>query len=289
MQDWRKLMLVSVRLLAAACLLVVFTVAASAYTIVMRGGRRVQIPAQFSVTKTTLTYQVTPDIQVTLQMAAIDVPATEAANGEPTGSLVRRALSPPVPQTPTAETAAALRKQPAQRSVTNRDLESHARIRLESEQKYEQRLKDQGLPPLAVLRAQAAADADRFWQELERKRAEAEANERAAQLQAQLAALSAQLNSLQLQSNQLSAVAPAAFTVFDGFPGFGSFGRSRVNPALFGVPFGVPIGGGFGTFHVPFFNSHFPGFRRSVFVAPGTHIRGRVHFGGRPHGRPGHR
>lgn len=283
MQDWRKLMLGSARLLAAACLLAVFTVAASAYTIVMRGGRRVQIPAQFSVTKTTLTYQVSPDIQVTLQLAAIDVPATEAANGEASGSLVRRSLNPAAQQT--SSTGAATPARPAQRTITNRDLESHARIRRESEQKYEERLKEQGLPPLAVIRAQAAEDAERFWEELSRKRAEAEANERAAQLQAQIAALNARLNQLQSLNSDPSFVSPAAFTVFDGFSSFGGFGHSRVNPAFWRVPFGVPIGGGFGSLHVPFFSPHFRGLRRSVFVAPGTHIRVGGRFGGRGHGR----
>jgi hypothetical protein len=61
-------------------------VTANAYTIVMRGGRRLEIPAQFTVTKNTLTYEAAAGIQVTLQIAAIDIAATEKANNEKPGA-----------------------------------------------------------------------------------------------------------------------------------------------------------------------------------------------------------
>ncbi len=275
-------------LVAAAGLLAVLAATTNAYSIVMRGGKRVEVPAQFSVTSTTLTYETAPGFWITLQMAAIDIPATEQANNEPPGSLLGRATKQKEPPRK-SERISVVQESKASRSVTNRDLESFKRHRLESELAYEQRLKDQGLPTLAELRAQAAADAERFWQELVRKRAEAEANERAAQLQAQFAVLNAHLNHLQARIGDLSSPLPGAFTVFDGFPFFGSFGHSRVNPTLFHTPFGLPIGGAFGSFNAGFgFPTHFRGHRRNIFVAPGTHIRGRVHFGGRPHGRPRH-
>ena len=53
----------------------------------MHGGRRLEIPSQFVVTASTLTYEVSPGVQVTLEMAAIDIPATEKANHEVAGSL----------------------------------------------------------------------------------------------------------------------------------------------------------------------------------------------------------
>ena len=271
------------RFLASSCLLFVLAATTNAYTIVMRGGKRVEIPAQFTVTQTTLTYEAAPGFLITLQMAAIDIKATERANNEMSGSLVGRAAQQKE-STRRSESTSVVRGPKASRSVTNRELESFERLRLESERAYEQRLKNQGLPPLAVLRAQAAADAERFWQELARKRAEAEANEKASQLQAQVAALSAQLNYLQSRSDELSSVSPGAFTVYGGVPFFG--GRSRVNPALFRVPFGLPIGGAFGTFNVPFgSHSGFHGFRRNIIVAPGTLTGGRGGFRGGPHGR----
>src|SRR6476619_549768 len=77
--------------IAVSCFLILlFVCTASAYTIVMRGGKRVEIPAKFQVTATTLTYEAGPDIQITLQLAAIDIAATEKANNEPAGSLLRR-------------------------------------------------------------------------------------------------------------------------------------------------------------------------------------------------------
>lgn len=272
------------QLIAAACLLFVLAATTSAYSIVMRGGKRIEIPAQFSVTHTTLSYEAAPGFWITLQMAAVDIPATERANNEMPGSLLGRSTKEKeLPRT--SERTSQARESKASRSVTNRELASFKRSRLENERAYEQRLKDQGIPPLAVLRAQAAADADRFSQELARKRAEAEATDRASQLQAQIAALSAQLIFLQSRSGELSSVSPDAFTVYGGVPFFG--GRSRVNPALFRVPFGLPIGGAFGTFNVPFGSpSRFPGLRRNIIVAPGRRVGGRVGFRGGPHGRP---
>jgi len=280
-------------LMSAACLLLLLAVTTNAYTIVMRGGKRIEIPAQFSVTNMTITYEAAPGFWVTVQMAAVDIPATERANNEMPGSLLGRAAKEKEPPR-TAERASQAREPKASRSITNRELKSFERLRLDSERAYEQRLKDQGLPPLAVIRAQAAADAERFSQELARERAEAEANERASQLQAQMAALSAQLNYLQFRSSELPPVSPDPFTVYGDVPFFG--GYSGVNPPLFQTPFDFPIGGAFGTHNVPFgsdprFNGfrRFNGLRRNTILAPGTRIGGRGGFRGRPHGRQRYR
>ncbi len=258
---------------------------ASAYTVVMRNGRHVEIGREFAVSKTTLTYEVTPGIQITMLLATIDIAATERANNETPGSLMARATEQKQFSKST-ENLGVVRETKPLRTLTNRELEPFARVRLESERAYEQRLKELGLPPLAVLRAQAAAESERFWQEMARKREEAEANERAVELQAQLAGLSAQLNYVQARIGELSSVSSGDFTFLGGFPLFSSFGRSRVNPALFHVPFGLPVGGAFGSFNVPFgLPTHFRGLRRNVFVAPGRHVR-RGGFGHGPRGRP---
>src|SRR6266550_8186087 len=107
------------RIVATSVLILLFVCTASAYTIVMRGGKRIEIPAKFQVTATTLTYEAGPAIQITLQLAAIDIPATEKANNETAGSLLRRI----------GESRADLSTQPqtgnssARRTITNRDLE----------------------------------------------------------------------------------------------------------------------------------------------------------------------
>jgi len=269
-------------LLAASCLLFVLTATTSAYSIVMRGGKRIEIPAQFSVTNSTLSYEAAPGFWITLQMAAVDIPATERANNEMPGSLLGRTIKEnEPPRTPTVTNPA--RETKASRTITNLDLESFKHVRLKSEHAYDQRLKEQGLPPLAVLRAQAAADAKRFSQELAQQRAEAEASERALQLQAQIAALNAQLNYLQSHSGEVSPVSPDAYAFYGGVPFFG--GRSRVNPALFRVPFGAPIGGAFGSFNVSLgASSRFHGFGRNIIRAPGTRFGGRGGSRGGQHG-----
>jgi hypothetical protein len=281
------------RLMSSACLLFLLAATTNAYSIVMRGGKRIEIPAQFSVTSMTLTYEATPGFFITLQMAAVDIPATERANNEMPGSLLARATKEKESDR-TSELISQAREPKASRSVTNRELQSFARLRLDSERAYEQRLRAQGLPPLAVLRAQAAADAERLSQDLARKRAEAEAIERASRLEAQIADLSAQLDYLQSRSGELPPVSPDAFTVYGDDPFIG--GRSVVNPGLFEVPFGLPDRGAFGRFNVPYgtlgrFNvpygsaSRFHGLRRNTIVAPGTRFSGRGGFRG-GHWRP---
>jgi hypothetical protein len=279
MRNFGRLISLGRRLVAALCLLFVLAVTASAYSIVMRSGKRIEIPDRFNVTTLTLTYETAPGFWVTLQMSAIDIPATERANNEKPGSLLARAARDHA--TGTSQT---ITEPKASRTVTNRDLESFARQRVASEREYDQKLKDMGLPPLAELRAQAAAESDRFWQELAQRRAEAEAKERDAQLQTQLAALNAQLNLIQARLNEGSGFWPDSFPLLGGIPFFDTFGHSRFNRVRFSVPTGFPIGGGFASFNFPSANPFpFHG-RRNIFVAPGTQIRGRVHFGGNRHG-----
>ena len=278
--------------LSAACLLFLLAVTTNAYTVVLRGGKRIEIPAQFTVTKTTLTYEASPNFFITLQMTAIDIPATERANNEMAGSLLGRVAkqqqSPGIGQSTSVESRAK-----AMRSVTNRDLEQYARARAESDRAYEQRRKELGLPPLEVARAQAAAETEKFLQELERKRAEDEANYRTAELQAQIAALSNQLNYVQARVSDGSYVSAGAFNGFGGVPFYTSLGRTRIAPSLFGPSFGLPIGPSFGlpigrpfgSLNVPFGLSRgFHGQRRSLFV-PGMPFRGRTGFGHGPMGR----
>ncbi|MGI9166759.1 MAG: hypothetical protein ACR2G5_10300 [Pyrinomonadaceae bacterium] len=277
------------RFLSTAGLLFVLGVTTNAYTIVMRGGKRIEIPAQFTVTRTTLTYEAAPTFLITLQLTAIDIPATERANNETAGSLLGRAAKQQ--QSPRKAESTGVGGEKAMRSVTNRDLEAYARMRVESDRAHEQKRKELGLPPLEVARAQFAAETERFWQELERKRAEDEANDRAAQLQAQIAALSNQLNYVQARVSEGSYGATGAFYGLGGVPFYTSVGRTRINRSLFGPSFGLPfgqsfglpIGRPFGSFHAPFgFSPRFHGLRRNVIV-PGVQFRGRIVIGRGPH------
>ena len=71
-------------------LICAFAVAASAYTLVFRNGNRMEIPDEFTVTRTTLTYEISPGIQKTILVSLIDIGATERANNEPWGSFFKR-------------------------------------------------------------------------------------------------------------------------------------------------------------------------------------------------------
>src|SRR4026208_657385 len=116
------------RLLVASLLLIFITTAASAYTIVMRNGRRVEIPSTFTLTSSTLTYETAPGIQVTIQVTGIDVAATERANGQGAGSFMAFGSQPVMSPAPVQT-----RRPSATRSITNKDLEVYRRARVESE------------------------------------------------------------------------------------------------------------------------------------------------------------
>src|ERR1044071_10218710 len=100
------------RILFAALFLSLTVSAVCAYTVVMRDGRRVEIPNEFTVTNSTLTYDVGNGMEVTIQLNTVDIAATERANG---GSIFRSTrMQPSVePQRPAN----------AQRTITNADLE----------------------------------------------------------------------------------------------------------------------------------------------------------------------
>ena len=149
------------RFIMAVVFFVLTATVANAYTLVMRNGRRVEIPNEFTVTASTLTYTVGSGIQITHQLSGIDIAATERANREPSGSFLARA------STPAQALAVPAQAQPrAQRSITNRDLEGYRRTRIESELAYEKRRKELGLPSAQQARIQAAAITDRTHEQL---------------------------------------------------------------------------------------------------------------------------
>ena len=69
------------RVFFAVVFLALTVSAVNAYTVVMRDGRRVEIPNEFTVTNSTLTYEVSNGFQVTIQLNTVDIAATERANG----------------------------------------------------------------------------------------------------------------------------------------------------------------------------------------------------------------
>ena len=178
--------------LALACLL---PVVVAAYTIVMRGGRRIEAPDNFSVTQTTLTYEAAPNLNVTLSLAEIDIAATERANNEPQGSLLRRASSRQTQamQAHTTHTT---------RTLTNRELEPLRRARLERERVAAERRKELGLPPMPAVEPRSAEEELQTLREIARRH-EAEETQaenywraRADALRTETAALDAEIDFL---------------------------------------------------------------------------------------------
>ena len=249
-----------VRALAFVCLL---TVTANAFTVVMHGGRRVEIPARFVVTVSSLTYEISPGVQITLNLAAIDVSATEKANNEVAGSLLRRVQTNQMESRPAVEEVESSHRA-GRLTITNRDLESSMRRRRESELAYERRRLELGLPSMEESRRQAAAESDKIARELEQTRAserDAESywRERAAALRTEVAAVDAQLLDVRRQLDE-PTFPPADETFLTSF-GVVSF---RPRECFGSVSARWPVQS-----------------RPDVFVAPhsGARVTGRVAFG----------
>jgi hypothetical protein len=235
------------RVVVAALVLAFTAVSASAYTIVMRDGRRVSIPDEFTVTNSTVTYEVGSGIQISIQLASVNVAATERANGEAVGSFLARANAP-APQ-PAAASAPAQGRSKADRSITNADLEGYKRARLASEKAYEQRRKQLGLPSREQQRLDMAAVEARTQAQLRNMRGQDQAGEaywreRASALRSEIAVNDAQLEFVRARLSEL----PETNSPFDSTSPFGY-------PTVNG-PFGYP-----GS-NYPVWNP-FPGNRRS--------------------------
>lgn len=216
------------RILFAALFLSLTVTVVNAYTVVMRDGRRVEIPNEFTVTNSTLTYDVGNGMQVTIQLNTVDVAATEQANGDSRGSLLQRANAPKVPVEPVPQTP----RTTAGRTITNADLEKYRQARLENED----RRKELGLPSTEERQQEVAAIEDRTVEQVRSMRAQEEAywRSRAEALRAEAAANEAQFGSLRQNSYQVPL-----YDSFGVFPGFSPFDSS--------IGFGV-TGGRFNRF-----------------------------------------
>jgi len=164
------------RVLVAALVLVCGGISASAYTVVMRDGRKVQIPDTFTVTNSTLTYEAGDDIQVTIQLNTVDIAATERANGEAKGAFLSRAT----PMQLLVGPAPLARRGPAARSITNADLDTYRRARVQGEQDYEQSRKELGLPSKEERRREAQAIQERTLEQVRNMRQQQQLEEEAA-------------------------------------------------------------------------------------------------------------
>lgn len=253
------------RVVASSALILLFVCTASAYTVVMRGGKRVEVPANFSVTATTLTYEAGPGIQITLQLAAIDIPGTEKANNEPAGAFLRRR------EVARVDSSTQVNKpltSSSRRTITNRDLDAAMIRRTQSEVAYEKRRQELGLPSVAESRRRAEAESVQIRAELAVARSSEENSEgywraRASALRTEIAAVDAEINYVRTRLEDSSYPLSNGFTSFNVAPfistsgGFGNFNAGRRfsqagvshRPAVYSAPqFGprLPARVGFG-------------------------------------------
>jgi hypothetical protein len=256
-----------VRIASVFACVFMLSLAASAYTVVMRGGKRVEIPMRFIVTSSTLTYEVSPGIQITLAVAAIDIAATEKANNELPGSFMRRHQPGLNESSPKAETVTSTQRTNGPRhTITNRDLESSMLRRRNSELAYESRRKQLGLPSVEESRRQAAKESALISRELEQTRDANRESEgywraRASALRTEIAAVDAELGYVRRQLDESPfANTNGSFTTVTSVLPFGSFGHFDRGDR---------------------FPRSFPP-RPGIFVAPhgGAQLAGRVRFGG---------
>jgi hypothetical protein len=229
--------------------------AVNAYTVVMRDGRRVEIPNEFTVTNSTLTYSVSNGFQVTIQLNTVDVAATERANGERTGALMQKAAAVPV-VVPVAP------QKRANRSITNQDLEVYRKARVENETAYEKQAKELGLPSAEDRRREVAEIEDRTLEQVRRMREQEEAywRSRAEAARAEMAASQAQFG--RQRPDETSFAYP-----FGGYSGYWPFDN---------VGFGI-TGGRFNRFG-RFSSSPFDGFLATP-ITPFPNFAQRPFFG----------
>lgn len=271
----RRLLPRALRIGGALALVVAFSAAASAYTLVMRSGRRIEIPSSFIVTSRTLTYEAAPGINVTLMMTGVDIAATERANGEPSGSLLRRATIASSATVPAPSSATVAAPQ-ARRTLTNRDLETIQRARLQSEAAYERRRIELGLPSLDEVRRRNLEESARAREQLrqsERDEEQAESywRNRSSSLRAEMAALNAEINFLHNRIAEEQDYFATPFTsVTTTGPSFGAF-PSRTFGAVPSRPYGA--------FPQPLLSGHIGVVHPAN--AGGLQAGGRIGFGGR--------
>ncbi len=256
------------RVFFAVVFLALTVSAVNAYTVVMRDGRRVEIPNEFTVTNSTLTYAVSNGFQVTIQLNTVDIAATERANGQPTGSFLQKSGAPAaVPTTPQTR---------ARRSITNQDLEVYRKARVENERAYEEKRIELGLPSAEDRRREVAEIEDRTLEQIRSMRAQEEAywRSRAEAMRAEAAANEARFGSSRAQEIPWSYPVGGGILPADGFGfgvGDGRFGRFK----RFGSS---PFDGFLATPITPF--PTFRDGRRPVFRAPGVRVNSRPFHGG---------
>jgi hypothetical protein len=214
------------RIVASTILLLALSIAAGAYTIVLRDGRQIEITSDFTLTKSTLTYELAPGVSRTIQLILVDVAATERANHQASGSFARQGEQkltvPALPGSPAPR---------AQRTLTNRELESIQQRRIESERNYEKRRVELGLPSIEETRRRQAQEeaATTEWlreRSLAQRREESYWRERAGSLRGEIGVVDAEIGYLRARLSEFGQFPLATHSLITGVLPFGSLGST---------------------------------------------------------------
>jgi len=216
-------------------IVVVMANVAAAYTIVFRSGLHLEVPETFEVGTATVTYELAPGINKTLQLALIDIAATEAANLETPGGFFNHSPQPAI-----ASPAPPIQR--ASRTLTNADLEPIRQRRIESEKGYEKRRIELGLPTVEESRRRQAAGEEGMLA-LARQRATEDAGKqaywrnRASTLRGDFASVDAQVDYLRSRSaeNQSPISNYGAYpNVYGGYPNVDEYPNNGSYPRVYG-------------------------------------------------------
>ncbi len=199
--------------------------ASRAYTVVFRDGHKVDVPAVFTLTATTMTYEAAPGINRTMQLLLVDVAATERANGEAAGSFLKHGDPKQTAQSPAST-------RHAQRTLTNLDLEASRQRRLASEQSYEKRRIELGLPSIEETRRRQALDEEATMRDAQRRAADTANDEaywrsRARALRTEIVSVDAEINYFRGQVDSVRNLPYVTEGFIIGGVPFGSFGGRR--------------------------------------------------------------
>jgi hypothetical protein len=222
---WRDALVFTGPPLAALMILILFPLAGYAYSLVLRNGRRIEIPDRFVVSQSWLIYETAPGMSVSMQIATIDIEETELANGESPGSFFTHQEITPQP----LESSSTVKRwQSRPRSVTNRDLEKFQQERLKNDEIYDRDHKRRGLPSREELR-----------------RMEWDSEQKMKQLASEVEAERARTQALQAQLDML-AIRQLAMPYYQGPQGYYDGSPNGYYNGLYSGPGAIVLDSGFG-------------------------------------------
>lgn len=220
------------RFALVAVLLMTWAIAASAYTLVFRDGRRIEVPSGFALTGTTLTYEVGPGFSKTVQLILIDVAATERANNETAGAFFQHAEQK-------LKAAAPSSASPTRVTLTNRELDSTKKRRIESEQEYERRRVELGLPSIEESRRRQAQEEETLLAQVRLRAVEQTSDEaywrtRARMLRSEIGATDAEISYLRARLGEVRQFPLATHSLITSVLPFVSLGSTSaiVSPPI---------------------------------------------------------